>query len=99
MSVPLYWQIEQQNNIIQKIKDSGRRLAIQGEIIGTGIQNNLYGLKGNEMKFYVFDIYDLEKKDYLPPEERRNLCQQFGLVPAPIISDNIVIPMIKQWIH
>jgi RNA ligase (TIGR02306 family) len=91
----IYWQIEKQNNIIQKIKDSGRRLAVQGEIIASGVQHNLYGLKSHEIKFYVFDIYDLEKKSYLPPVERRDLCEQFGLVHAPIISDSIVIPIEK----
>jgi RNA ligase (TIGR02306 family) len=91
--VSLYWMMEHQYDIISKIKISGRRLAIQGEIIGTKIQNNLYGLKGNEMKFCVFDIYDLEKKCYLPPVERRHVCEEFGLLHVPVISADYIIPM------
>ncbi|HPM21240.1 MAG TPA: RNA ligase (ATP) [Thermotogota bacterium] len=37
--------------------------AIQGEIIGPGIQNNNYKLK--EPEFYIFNIFDINKQRYL----------------------------------
>jgi ATP-dependent RNA circularization protein (DNA/RNA ligase family) len=40
----------------------GGNLALQGEIIGPGIQGNKYKLKDTE--FRIFNIYDIEKNEY-----------------------------------
>jgi ATP-dependent RNA circularization protein (DNA/RNA ligase family) len=45
------------------------------------------------MKFCVFDIYDLEKKAYLSPLERRHICEQFSLFHVPVISADYIIPI------
>ena len=46
-------------------------LAIQGELMGPGIQGNRENLK--EHKFYVFDVYDIDNGVYYRPEDRRML--------------------------
>lgn len=43
--------------------------AIQGELMGPGIQGNREGLKKHEL--FVFDVYDIDKQRYLTPKERR----------------------------
>jgi RNA ligase (TIGR02306 family) len=48
-----------------------RSLAIQGEIVGPGVNKNRLHLP--ELDFYIFDIYDIEKRQYLSPVERRSL--------------------------
>jgi RNA ligase (TIGR02306 family) len=55
--------------------------ALQGEIVGPGVQKNPYKL--NELKFYVFDVYDVENGRYLsPPECDAFMQKNFGaLVP------------------
>ena len=54
---------------------TGHNIAIQGEILGEGIQSNKLGIKGHCMK--VFDIYSIDKKRYLDFDERR---QNFDLL-------------------
>jgi RNA ligase (TIGR02306 family) len=44
--------------------------AIQGELMGPGIQGNREGLKKHEL--FVFDVYDIDKQRYLTPKERTN---------------------------
>ncbi len=81
-----FWQAEQKYELISKIKDTGRNLAIQGELIGEGIQGNSYKLTGRE--FYCFDIVDIDKREYLLPMDRISLCEQLGIQHVPIVDLN-----------
>jgi ATP-dependent RNA circularization protein (DNA/RNA ligase family) len=57
-----------------KLKATGRNLAIQGEIVGSGIQGNQYKLNSHQL--FVFSIYDIDKGTYLPPSERLELIKE-----------------------
>lgn len=59
-------------------------IAIQGEIVGPKIQGNKYGLKEN--RFYVYDIFDVEKNRYLECGNRVMFTQSLGLRHVPIIN-------------
>ena len=60
-------------------------LAIQGELMGEGIQGNREGFKGH--RFFVFDIFDIQKHEYLSPMTRRLKCQEIGLEHVPMLGD------------
>lgn len=70
--------------IFEGLKKLGRNLAIQGEIIGEGIQGNPEKLIGQHL--YVFDIYDIDKSRYLTHKERLGILELFDVKPnvAPI---------------
>ena len=54
----IYWQIARKYNIENLLKEQGQSLAIQGEIVGPGIQDNKYKLNGHQLfVFRVWDIY------------------------------------------
>lgn len=66
-----------ENSLIKTAKDSGlldalrslgRNIAIQGELMGKGIQKNRDELKGHH--FFVYDIFDIDRQQYLSPVER-----------------------------
>ena len=59
-------------------------LALQGELIGPGIQGNNYGL--TEHDFYVFDIFDIDKQKYLEPAMRDYFCKTKGIKHVPVIG-------------
>lgn len=63
---------------------SGFGLALQGELIGPGIQGNLYGLSA--LEFHVYDIYDTEAGCYLTSNSRDYVCKQLGLNHVPVIQ-------------
>lgn len=76
------WRIADKNNVAEKMLAQGlTNYAIQGEVVGEGIQGNKYNLKGQE--FFVFDIYDVVNGRYLPSAERILLCYSLGLCHAP----------------
>jgi len=78
------WQVAHRDQIITALQDSQRNLAIQGELIGEGIQGNPYKIKGQS--FYVFDIYDIDKGSYMTPTQRRDFCEFHELLHVPVIA-------------
>jgi hypothetical protein len=46
----------------EKLRENGRNLAIQGELIGEGIQGNPYKIKGHTVKF--FNVFDIDFQTY-----------------------------------
>lgn len=66
--------------------NSKSNFAIQGELIGPGIQGNIYKLSKPE--FHVFDIYDINIGDWVKPEVRQKIVQTMGLKHVPVVANN-----------
>ena len=79
-----FWKTAIENKICNRIASTGRSLAVQGELVGPGIQGNPY--KFSEHRFFVYDIFDIDKQQYLMPFERSVICNQIGLNHVPFIS-------------
>jgi RNA ligase (TIGR02306 family) len=58
--------------------------AIQGELVGPGIQGNIYGL--SKPMFFVFDVYDIQAGRYLDPLARRDLIERMELNHVPVLA-------------
>ena len=58
----------------QFARDGEGNFAVQGELMGPGIQGNREGLVAT--RFYVFDVQNLDEGRYLTPEERREFMQK-----------------------
>lgn len=87
------WTVARRERLIEKLRDSGRNLALQGELIGEGIQGNAYKITGQE--FYLFDIYDINRGEYLTPLERRLFCDTHGIKHVPVLAKEMVI---QEWV-
>lgn len=85
-----HWRVAIQNDIENKLRKLGRNLAIQGEIIGEGIQKNPYRLKGH--KLFVFNIFDIDKYEYLSKIEASLITESLGLESVPVISREMELP-------
>ena len=62
--------------------DSDFSIALQGELIGEGIQGNPYKLKGQ--KFYLFDVYLINESRFMTPEERHAFATNAGIEHVPL---------------
>ena len=79
-----FWKIARHFNIEQKMRDLDMfGMAIQGEVIGEGINGNQYGVT---LDFLVFDMYDVMQAKYLSSEERWSKTQVLGLNHVPYIG-------------
>lgn len=85
-----FWKVAIELDIEQKMRDFGfQGLAIQGELIGEGIQGNPYNLKGH--RFFVFDIYDTQSGTYCGSEHRQNIAWMLNLDHCPVIHEELLL--------
>ena len=86
-----YWKAARKYDVEQKMKDLGLKgLAIQGELIGEGINGNQYK---TSLDFYVFDMYDAVFQRYLTSSERLVYCEKLGLKHVPVLCNSFSIGM------
>ena len=83
-----FWQAAIREDIEAKMRDTGpdAQFAIQGELIGPGIQGNIYKLMFIE--FRVFDVYNILSGEYLTPVFRKALIERMGLKHVPVLESN-----------
>jgi len=72
-----------------QIEDIMRRnfmlgMAIQGEMIGEGIQGNQYK---TQLDFYVYDMYNTRTGQYILPVQLKAACERLGLKHVPILVE------------
>lgn len=60
-------------------------IAFQGEIIGPGVQRNKY--KKSKHEFYIFDVFDIDKQEYLLPADRYDYIKELKCNHVPILED------------
>lgn len=84
-----FWKVARELDIENKLKSLGYNCAIQGELIGEGIQDNKYKLKGQTVHF--FSVFDIDKYEYAGYEKFINTMKDLGLNIVPIISKDAYI--------
>lgn len=87
-----FHKVNKNEQLLGKLKDycssNNSMLALQGEIMGPGIQGNREGF--DNYRFFLFDIFDFDKQEYLSHEERMIICTDLGLKHAPIMDTGLL---------
>lgn len=78
------WRAANKYNLPAKLVGIGRNIAIQGEIVGNGIQGNIYQMRDQD--FLVYDIYDIDAGRYFTPGERKAFVEEHGLNHCPVLA-------------
>ena len=90
-----FWKIAERYNIAEKMKDNELfGVAIQGELVGPGIQGNQYELQ--DIEFFVFDIYSVTQGRYATSNERLYLSEILRLNHTPVLSEGTRITADKD---
>jgi RNA ligase (TIGR02306 family) len=84
-----FWAMAEKYDLENNLRTLGRNLAIQGEVIGEGIQKNKYKLRGHDLR--VFNIFDIDNYKYLDYAEFITLSAQLGLTTVPILDTNFTL--------
>jgi RNA ligase (TIGR02306 family) len=84
------WKVARSLGVESKLKSTGRNLALQGELIGEGIQGNPYKLIGQTVRFY--NAFDIDSYQYFSFEDFRNLISELELESVPIVYEEIKLP-------
>jgi len=78
------WRAAYKHDLPTKLSTIKRNIAIQGELIGNGIQGNMYKMRDQD--FYVYDIYDIDAGRYFSPMERQAFVTEYKLNHCPVLN-------------
>ena len=84
-----FWKAAIENDIKTKIMGLPFDVAIQGELVGPGIQGNIYKL--DKPQFFVFDCYNITEGVYFTPKARRDFVKSLELNHVPVLADVYVL--------
>jgi len=80
-----FWKVALKFNIEDIMRRNFMKgMAIQGEMIGEGIQGNQYKV---QLDFYVYDMYNTATGQYILPAQLKAACEKLGLKHVPIIGE------------
>ena len=79
-----FWETAKNEQLVEKLISLGKNIALQGELLGGQIQGNSYKITG--FKFFLYDIYDIDKQEYLRPEVVEQFAAMHGISHVPIIG-------------
>jgi len=79
-----FWKVAKEYDIEQKLRSVGKNIAIQGELVGEGIQGNKLKIKGQ--KVYFFNAFDIDKFEYLNFFDFNEMLAKIELPIVPIIA-------------
>lgn len=89
-----YWQAAKKVELHKKfLQNELRDYAIQGELIGPGIQKNMYELADYE--FRPFRLFNIEEQKIEPFEKMAAISKTLGLEPVPLIGINA--PLLQNY--
>ena len=69
---------------------TGRSIAVQGEMVGPGIQGNFEGL--DEIELFIYNVFDIDQQKYLLAGEARHVCNDLDLKMVPTFSVRMTLP-------
>jgi len=82
-----FWMLSKKYNIEQGLRnfwEKGHRLALQGEVVGPGIQKNPLGLTHADL--YIFNVVDIRTGQKLCLDKSLIVTSQLGLNFVPIVD-------------
>lgn len=85
-----FWKVAREMELEKKMRSVGKNIALQGELIGEGVQKNPYKLKGQTVKFY--NAFDIDAYEYLSYIDFVNLIKSLGLETVPILNVGVTLP-------
>jgi len=90
-----FWKIARRYKIEEALRAHGKNIALQGEVVGEGIQGNPCKIKGQD--FFLFDIFDIDNRKYYSPKSRHFLAFELGRIKhVPVINNDINIGSFKD---
>lgn len=81
----LYWRAAKALDIENKMKKVAKNFALQGELMGEGIQGNKLKLKGQSV--YFFNLFWIDEYRYATYKELRQTLHEMDLIMVPVIEE------------
>ena len=90
-----FWKVVRKLNIEEKMRKYGEEhdvtnFNIQGELLGEGIQSNIYKLKGHTVRFYA--SFNIDSQSYFEYDQFLQMIDDMNLETVPIIYTDYELP-------
>lgn len=83
-----FWKAAIKYDVEAKMKKAEMLgIAIQGELIGQGINGNQYGV---DLEFHVFDMFNVPAQEYAPSYNRQQIAEALGLLHVPVVGTPVL---------
>lgn len=79
-----YWKVAREFQIEEKLRKFGKNIALQGELVGFGINGN--SLKLSSVTVFFFNVFDIDKYSYLNFGDFLAVIQILGVQNVPILA-------------
>lgn len=78
------WKVARDLDIESKLRATGKNIALQGELIGEGIQSNKLRLRGQTVR--IFNAFEIDTFRFLNYAELKELLEDLQLPMVPVVS-------------
>ena len=90
-----FWKVARQYNIEEILRQHSeytgfQTFALQGEVIGEGIQGNPYNIKGHQ--FHIFNLFYSDLDYYATIDELIDFSKKYNLKVVPLLHKDINLP-------
>lgn len=87
-----YFKIAKRYKLQENMAKLGMNIALRGEIVGPKINKNRMKLK--DLDYFVYNIYDIDRKKHLVWSEVKRISALLGLKVVQVIYEG---PFMKEW--
>lgn len=86
-----FWKTALKYDLENKFKKifGNENIALQGELLGEGVQGNKYKLTGNQILF--FNVFFIKKYNYGNLNDLLHICGELGILSVPIVDFNYTL--------
>ncbi|GAB2647565.1 RNA ligase (ATP) [Emticicia sediminis] len=84
-----FWKVAIKLGLKGKLALMNRNIALQGELVGEGIQSNKLKIKGQTVFF--FNAFDIDTFSYLSFIDFKQLIERLNLKTVPILEENYML--------
>ena len=83
-----FWGFAKKHDVESKLKQASKDLKIdlyvQGELVGSKIQQNKYKIEGH--RYFVFNVKDITNNRYFNVDEITRFCENYGFERVPVLE-------------
>jgi len=92
-----YWQIAEKYDIEERMRSHGDNIAVQGEIIGPGIQKNKYNL--SEIELRLFNVFKIDGHYHGDLTDLVIIKEILEIDTVPILEEGVLLTgTVEDWI-
>lgn len=83
-----YWQAARHMGLPEKLREIGiRNVAVQGELVGSTIKENSLKFPDDAAhEFIVFQVFDIDRQEYINAAAVEKICANMGWSHVPVIA-------------